>query len=72
LADNVGNIALLMYAESAGLLPTGMGHAAADAYRELRHLQHHARLDEAPGVVPMAQVSAQQAAIEAVWRFVFS
>ncbi len=72
LVDNVGNIALLIYAESVGLLPTGMGHAAADAYRVLRHLQHQARLDEAPGVVPMAQVSAQQAAIAAVWRFVFS
>jgi glutamate-ammonia-ligase adenylyltransferase len=31
-----------------GLLPCGVGHAAADAYRELRRVQHRARLDEVP------------------------
>src|SRR5690606_34669307 len=34
LLDNVGNIALLQRAEAAGLLPGGVGTAAADAYRE--------------------------------------
>jgi len=72
LADNVGNIALLGYAQAQGLLPQGMGQAAADAYRVLRHLQHLARLDEAPGVVPLSQVQAPQAAMVALWRFVFS
>ncbi|RZL00355.1 MAG: glutamine-synthetase adenylyltransferase, partial [Rubrivivax sp.] len=46
LLDNVGNIALLLRAEQAGLLPPGMGKAAGQAYRELRRVQHRARLDE--------------------------
>jgi glutamine synthetase adenylyltransferase len=32
LVGNVGNIALLQRAEQVGLLPAGVGHAAADAY----------------------------------------
>jgi glutamate-ammonia-ligase adenylyltransferase len=72
LADNVGNIALLEHAESVGLLPPGMGQAAADAYRSLRHWQHLARLDEAAGQLPRNEVRQQQEAIEALWRFVFS
>jgi glutamate-ammonia-ligase adenylyltransferase len=72
LADNVGNIALLEHAESVGLLPLGMGLAAADAYRVLRHWQHLARLDEAPGQLPLNDVREQQEAIAALWRFVFS
>ena len=46
LLDDVGNIALLRRAEAAGLLPAGVGAAAADAYRDLRRAQHRARLDE--------------------------
>jgi glutamate-ammonia-ligase adenylyltransferase len=72
LADNVGNIALLEHAESVGLLPPGMGQAAADAYRLLRHWQHLARLDEAAGQLPRNEVQQQQEAIAALWRFVFS
>ena len=48
LLDDVGNIALLQRAEAAGLLPAGVGAAAADAYRDLRRAQHRARLDEQP------------------------
>jgi len=72
LADNIGNIALLEQAESVGLLPPGMGQAAADAYRSLRHWQHLARLDEASGQLPLNEVRQQQEAIAALWRFVFS
>jgi glutamate-ammonia-ligase adenylyltransferase len=71
LADNLGNIALLEHAERLNLLPAGLGAASADAYRELRHLQHLARLDEAPAHVPTRQVDVQKLAIEALWRFVF-
>src|SRR6202012_2562806 len=46
LVPNVGNIALLQRAEAAGLLPPGVGEAAASAYRELRRVQHRARLNE--------------------------
>jgi len=72
LVDNVGNIALLEHAESVGLLPHGMGQAAAGAYRTLRHLQHLARLDEATGALPLSEVQEQHDAIAALWRFVFS
>ena len=48
LIPNVGNIALLQRAEAAGLLPPGVGQAAASAYRELRRVQHQARLNEEP------------------------
>lgn len=71
LIGNLGNIALLQRAEGAGLLPLGVGCAAADAYRELRRVQHKARLDEASLQVEPAQLQAQQAAILALWAAVF-
>lgn len=64
---NSGNIALLHAAEQANLLPAGVGHAAADAYRELRKVQHRARLDEAPTQVPDTELQAEREAIRAVW-----
>ena len=71
LLDNVGNIALLQRAEDAGLLPAGVGHAAADAYRELRRAQHLARLDEQPTQVDPQTMASQSAAVHALWRAVF-
>ena len=71
LLDNVGNIALLQRAEACGLLPAGVGHAAADAYRELRRAQHKARLDEKPTQVDPASAAAQRDAVLALWRAVF-
>ncbi len=47
LVADVGNIALLLQAEALGLLPAGVGQAAADAYRQLRKLQHQSRLSGA-------------------------
>ncbi|MBS1174664.1 MAG: glnE [Burkholderiaceae bacterium] len=44
LLDNKGNIALLEKAERAGLISQGLGTRCGDAYREYRHLQHIARL----------------------------
>jgi glutamate-ammonia-ligase adenylyltransferase len=70
LADNVGNIALLIRAEAVGLLPPGMGHAAANAYRELRRVQHRARLNEEPTDVPMALLASEREAVLALWRTV--
>jgi glutamate-ammonia-ligase adenylyltransferase len=72
LIANVGNIALLQRAEDAGLLPAGVGHAAAKAYRELRHLQHVARLDERSGQLPPEQAAAQRDAVLALWNAVFA
>jgi glutamate-ammonia-ligase adenylyltransferase len=71
LIPNVGNIALLQRAEAAGLLPAGVGHSAAAAYRELRRLQHRARLDEEPTHFAGDQLAAERAAVQALWRHVF-
>ena len=71
LVGNAGNIALLQRAQDGGLLPEGVGLAAARAYRELRRVQHHARLNEAPTQLPAAEVGAERDAVLALWRAVF-
>ncbi len=71
LRDNVGNIALLQRAEACGLLPQGVGQAAASAYRSLRRVQHAARLDEQPTQVDNSALQAERAAIGALWRAAF-
>jgi glutamate-ammonia-ligase adenylyltransferase len=71
LLDNVGNIALLLRAQAAGLLPEGVGSSAADAYREFRRLQHRARLDEKPAHVPDQSLTAERQAVKALWLIVF-
>ena len=71
LIPNVGNIALLQRAEAAGLLPPEVGQRAAAAYRELRRVQHKARLDEQPTQVPRDQLCAEREAIVALWQAVF-
>jgi len=72
LRGNVGNIALLQRAEQVGLLPPGVGMAAADAYRELRRVQHVARLDEAPTQVAPPALQPERDAVLALWRAVFT
>ncbi|MBC5763611.1 bifunctional [glutamate--ammonia ligase]-adenylyl-L-tyrosine phosphorylase/[glutamate--ammonia-ligase] adenylyltransferase [Ramlibacter albus] len=72
LRPNVGNIALLQRAEASGLLPRGVGTAAADAYRELRRTQHRARLNEETTQVPQAHLQREQKAVLALWHHVFS
>ena len=71
MADNVGNIALLQRAEAAGLLPKDVGAKAATAYRELRRVQHKARLNESPTQVPQADLHKEREAILALWTAVF-
>ena len=71
LLDNAGNIALLQRAEAAGLLPAGVGSAAADAYRELRRRQHRARLDEQPTQFDPAALAEPARAVQALWTQVF-
>jgi [glutamine synthetase] adenylyltransferase / [glutamine synthetase]-adenylyl-L-tyrosine phosphorylase len=70
LADNVGNIALLQRAEKADLLPAGVGEAAANAYREMRRLQHRARLNEEPTQVDPVTLQAEREAVLTLWQFV--
>jgi [glutamine synthetase] adenylyltransferase / [glutamine synthetase]-adenylyl-L-tyrosine phosphorylase len=72
LLDNVGNIALLQRAESAGLVMASVGTAAADAYRSLRHHQHMARLNEQSSAFDnTALFSIERAAIDALTHQVF-
>ena len=71
LRENMGNITLLRRAEQVGLLPAGVGQAAADAYRELRRVQHRARLDEAPTQVTPPALAAEREAVLALWKAVF-
>ncbi|GAB4213166.1 MAG: bifunctional [glutamate--ammonia ligase]-adenylyl-L-tyrosine phosphorylase/[glutamate--ammonia-ligase] adenylyltransferase [Rhodoferax sp.] len=71
LVANAGNIALLERAEALGLLPQGVGHAAASAYRRLRQEQHHARLNETSAVVDDPTLSDERSAIRQLWDSVF-
>ncbi|SCK61967.1 glutamate-ammonia-ligase adenylyltransferase [Variovorax sp. HW608] len=71
LIPNVGNIALLLRAEEAGLLPEGIGRQAAAAYRELRRVQHRARLNEEPTQVPLDALVPEREAMLALWKAVF-
>ena len=72
LQPNLGNIALMQRAEAAGLLPAGVGEAAATAYRSLRHVQHVARLDEAPTQVAASELRLERDAMLALWNAVFA
>jgi glutamate-ammonia-ligase adenylyltransferase len=71
LLINIGNITLLRHAEAAGLLPPGVGLAAADAYRALRRIQHKARLDESSGQIDLQRAVAHRDAVLTLWRAVF-
>jgi len=71
LLINIGNITLLRHAEAAGLLPPGVGLAAADAYRALRRIQHKARLDESSGQIELQRAVAHRDAVLTLWRAVF-
>ncbi len=71
LLPNVGNIALLQRAQRCDLLPNGAGDAAANAYRQLRHVQHRARLNEEPTQVSADSLQVERDAILAVWTAVF-
>ena len=71
LVDNAGNIALLARAEVDRLVPPGVGSAAAHAYRELRRVQHHARLNEEPTQVALGELTVQRAAVSVLWKEIF-
>ena len=71
LLDNAGNIALLQRASILGLLPPGVGEAAANAYRELRRAQHGARLDERPTQFEPGPLARERDAVLALWQAVF-
>lgn len=72
LSANAGNIALLQQAQAEGLLPDAVGEAAASAYRELRRVQHRARLDEVPTQVERHTLQEERQAVLALWGAVFN
>ena len=72
LLENAGNIALLERAEAAGLLAPGVGHEAAAAYRELRRVQHRARLNEESTQLASAELQGPREAVLRLWQAVFS
>ncbi len=74
LMDNLGNIALLLRAADAGLVPRPVAEAASQAYRELRRIQHRARLDEASTELDgdrLATAAHHRDAVLALWQAVF-
>ncbi|CAK7043784.1 bifunctional [glutamate--ammonia ligase]-adenylyl-L-tyrosine phosphorylase/[glutamate--ammonia-ligase] adenylyltransferase [Saezia sanguinis] len=70
LEDDVGNIALLLRAEQAGLLSVPFGQQASDSYRLLRQIQHRSRLDDA-SVLSDEQLHAACEAGVRLWHQVF-
>jgi glutamate-ammonia-ligase adenylyltransferase len=49
-----------------------VGEAAANAYREMRRVQHRARLNEEPTDVVPATLAAHRDAVWALWRLVMA
>ncbi len=72
LSANKGNIALLEQAEILGLLPAGIGHQAASAYRTMRQIQHKARLNEEPVRLSPDALASTREAILQLWKTVFA
>jgi len=72
LAANIGNLALLKLAARLGLIRKASAHAAHDAYRRFRQLQHASRLqEEKQARVGTGTVAAEIAAVKKLWREVF-
>lgn len=72
LTANVGNIALLKRCADLGLLAAEIALPAADAYRELRRLQHTVKLQGAEHARVPPEMAAQAAeAVRALWAVVF-
>jgi glutamate-ammonia-ligase adenylyltransferase len=68
LADNAGNIALLIRAGESGLIPPDIAQAAANAYRELRRQQHALKLRGAEFArLPAAAMESVRADVRALW-----
>lgn len=71
LVANLGNIALARIAGELGLVDADTAHTAANAYRELRRMQHRLRLNEEQTNLPGDAAKAERTAISALWMAVF-
>ncbi|MGA7951645.1 MAG: bifunctional glutamine synthetase adenylyltransferase/deadenyltransferase, partial [Thiobacillaceae bacterium] len=73
LLANVGNIALLKRCGEAGLLPAELASASADAYRELRKLQHAAKLHGARDArITHAMAGSLPEIVRSLWQYIFA
>jgi glutamate-ammonia-ligase adenylyltransferase len=73
LAANRGNIALLGIAGGLGLIPADIAEASADAYRELRRLQHQVKLQGTEHArLPAEPLTREIAAVRSLWQTVFA
>lgn len=71
LISNLGNIALLKLAGQTGLIDMDLAVRAADAYRNLRRLQHGLRLKGAEKArIEHAQVLQERESISKLWETV--
>lgn len=68
LTDNIGNIALLERAQTLSLLPSPLGHEAAQAYRTFRRIQHNTRLNEKEARAPLSQIINEKEAGLRLWQ----
>ena len=72
LTANIGNIGLLRRCAELGLLPEDVALPAADAYRELRRLQHRVKLQGAEHArVPPEEAKRASRTVRALWAAVF-
>ncbi|MDQ3259919.1 MAG: bifunctional glutamine synthetase adenylyltransferase/deadenyltransferase, partial [Pseudomonadota bacterium] len=72
LTGNVGNIALLARCGKLGLIPKALADDVANAYRELRRLQHRAWLDEQSDSRFSHDVAEHHARpVRELWHFLF-
>ncbi|MBE9609339.1 bifunctional [glutamate--ammonia ligase]-adenylyl-L-tyrosine phosphorylase/[glutamate--ammonia-ligase] adenylyltransferase [Chitinilyticum litopenaei] len=73
LTANSGNIALLGVASEAGLIPAELAEPSRYAYRELRRLQHAARLnDSKPGAAELEALAGHLEKVRELWTQLFA
>ena len=72
LCADIGNIALLRLCAALALIPARLADLVADAYRELRRLQHRAWLDEQQDArVAFDLVDQYAQPVRELWRLLF-
>ena len=71
LLENYGNIALLGMAAQRGFIPAEQAHAAQNAYRRYRQIQHNKKLRDLARVAVDEKLLADYQAVRALWAAVF-
>ena len=71
LLENYGNIALLGMAAQRGFIPAEQAHAAQNAYRRYRQIQHNKKLRDLARVAVDEALLADYQAVRALWAAVF-